>query len=117
MTSRHHIRPGLVNSTMNQETRRISRQTPISPDRIPIVIHQDHIAGFQQAEMFAQRVRPEGVRVLRVAHGDVARHAFGVALAGEDAEGKGHFGEHPLPVGGVGGEGGDAGEGGVALGD
>jgi hypothetical protein len=55
------------------------------------------------------------VRVLGVAHGDVAGHAFGVAFAGEDAEGEGHFGEHPLAVLGVGGEGWDAGEG-LALG-
>lgn len=66
--------------------------------------------------MFGQRVRPEGVRILGVADGDVPGHAFGVAFAGEDAEGQGHFGEHPLAVGCVGGEGGDAREG-LALGD
>ena len=56
------------------------------------------------------------MRVLGVADGDVAGHAFGVAFAGEDAEGESHFGEHPLAVLGVGGEGWDAREG-LALGD
>lgn len=66
--------------------------------------------------MFGERIRPEGVWVLRVADGDVPGHAFGVAFAGEDAEGQGHLGEHPLSVGGVGGKGGDSGEG-LALGN
>ena len=116
MTSSSDIRPRLVHSAMNQEPRRISRQAQIAPNRFTVIIHQDHIAGFQQAKVLAQRVRPEGVRVLWVADGDVAGHAFGVAFAGEDAEGEGHFGEHPGAAGGVGGVGGDAGEGG-ALGD
>ena len=101
---------------MNQETRRISRQRHVPADRIAVVVDQNHIRSFEQAEVFGQRVCPEGVGVLGVADGDVAGHAFGVAFAGEDAEGEGHFGEHPGAVGGVGGVGGDAGEGG-ALGN
>ena len=116
MTSRHDVRPRLVNSAMNQETRRISRQSHIPANSISVVVDQNHVAGFEQAEVFGQRVCPEGVGVLGVADGDVAGHAFGVAFAGEDAEGEGHFGQHPGAVGGVGGVGGDAGEGG-ALGD
>jgi len=101
---------------MNQETRRVGRQAHVPADRVPVVVDENHVASLEQAEVFGQRVCPEGVRVFRVADGDVARHAFGVAFAGEDAEGQGHFGEHPLSVGGVGGEGGDAGEG-CALGN
>jgi hypothetical protein len=101
---------------MNQKPSRVGRQTHIPADRITIIINQYHVAGFEQAKVFGERVRPEGMGVLRVADGDVAGHAFGVAFAGEDAEGEGHFGEHPLAVGGVGGVGGDAGEG-CALGD
>ena len=116
MASSSDIRSRLVHSAMNQKPRRVSRQAQIPPNRLAIVVHQDHIAGFQQAKVLRQRVRPEGVRVLWVADGDVAGHAFGVAFAGEDAEGEGHFGEHPLAVLGVGGEGWDAGER-LALGD
>ena len=116
MAGSSNIRSRLVHSTMDQKPRRVSWQIHIAPDSLPIIVYQNHIAGFQQAKMLRQRVRPEGVRVLGVADGDVAGHAFGVAFAGEDAEGEGHFGQHPGAVGGVGGVGWDAGEGG-ALGD
>lgn len=116
MTSSSNIRPRLVHSTMNQKPRRVSRQIHIAPNSLPIIVDEDHIAGFEHAKVLRQRVRPEGVWVLRVADGDVAGHAFGVAFAGEDAEGQGHLGEHPLAVLGVGGECWDAGER-LALGD
>ena len=116
MRSRHDVRPRLVYSAMKQESRRISRQSHIPANSSSVVVDQNHVAGFEQAEVFGQRVCPEGVGVLGVADGDVAGHAFGVAFAGEDAEGEGHFGQHPGAVGGVGGVGWDAGEGG-ALGD
>ena len=116
MARGRHVRPRLVHSAMNQEPRRVRRQAHVAPDRLAVIVDEDHVARFQQPEVLRQRVRPESVRVLRVAHGDVARHAFRVALAGEDAEGEGHFGQHPLPVRGVGGVRGDAGEG-LALGD
>lgn len=66
--------------------------------------------------MLGERVRPEGVRVLRVADRDVARHSLCVAFTREDTEGEGHLGEHPLAVLGVGRKSWDAGEG-LALGD
>lgn len=110
MASSSDIRPRLVHSAMDQKPRRISRQAHIAADRLAVVVHQNHVAGFQQAKVLRQRVRPEGVRVLRVADGDVAGHAFGIAFAGEDAEGEGHFGEHPLAMSGVRGEGRDAGK-------
>ena len=54
--------------------------------------------------------------VFWVPDGDVARHAFGVVFAGEDAEGASHVCEEVGAVGGEGWEGGDAGEG-LAAGD
>ena len=89
---------------MNQETRRVRRQIHVASNRFAVVVDLNHVARFQQAEVLGQRVRPECVRVLRVTDGDVAGHAFGVAFACEDAEGKSHFGEHPLSVFGVGRE-------------
>jgi hypothetical protein len=44
---------------------------------------------------------PKAVRVLRIADGDVAAHAFGVSFACEHPEGEGHFLQHPLSMLGV----------------
>lgn len=48
--------------------------------------------------MAAQRVEPELVGVLGVAHRDVAGRPEAVALASEDAEGGRHFLKHPLAL-------------------
>jgi hypothetical protein len=60
--------------------------------------------------MFAKRVGPKGMYVFRIADGDVAAHAFGVAFAGEDAEGACHMLQHVAAVGVKGDVFGDAGE-------
>ena len=62
-------------------------------------VHEDHVGGFEHAEMDAERVDPEGVGVDGIAHRDVAREALGVAVAGEDPEGAREVLELPLAFG------------------
>lgn len=58
--------------------------------------------------MHAQRVRPEAVRVLGIAHADVARETLGVVAPCPDAEGAGHVLELPVAFELVGCEAGDS---------
>jgi hypothetical protein len=83
---------------MNQKPRRVRWPGHVASNRLPIIIHQDHIARLQHRKMLSQRIRPKVMRVLRVADADVPAHAFGVAFAREDAESEGHVLEHPFAV-------------------
>ena len=46
-----------------------------------VVGEEEHVRAFEEAEMDGERVGPEEGGVFRVANGDVAGHAFGVAMA------------------------------------
>lgn len=48
------------------------------------------------------------MNILRISHGNVARHSFTVAFASEDAKGQCHVFEHPLAMLGKGNKGGDS---------
>lgn len=110
------IRPRLMHRGMDQKSRPVSRTTRIPADHFPIVIDEHHVRGLEGREVLSQRVRPEGMRVFRVADRDVAAHALGEALAGEDAERARHVREDPCAVLIVGREERDSGEC-YALGD
>lgn len=51
---------------------------------------------------------PKSMNILRISHGNVARHSFTVAFASEDAKGQCHVFEHPLAMLGKGNKGGDS---------
>lgn len=68
---------------------------------------EQQVGDAEQAEVHGEGVHPEEVRVLGVAEGDVAGHAFAEAAAGPVAEEGGHVGEGPEAVGGEGGVAGD----------
>jgi hypothetical protein len=101
VASSSHVWPGLVNSAVDQESRRVSWQAHVASDRFAVVVNKNHITRFQQSEVLGQRIGPECVRVFWITHRDVAGHAFGVAFACEDTEGESHLGKHPLAVFGV----------------
>lgn len=48
------------------------------------------------------------MNILRISHGNVARHSFTVAFASEDAKGECHVFEHPLAMLSKGNKGGDS---------
>lgn len=48
------------------------------------------------------------MNILRISHGNVARHSFTVAFASEDAKGQCHVFEHPLAMLSKGNKGGDS---------
>jgi len=72
---------------------------------------EDHVAGAEQAEVHAERVRPEGVGVFWVAHGDVPADAEDVVLTRPMAEDGRHVLKLPLAVVGEGHECRDRGDG------
>lgn len=47
MTGGHHIRSSFVHSGMNQKTCRVCRSAHVPSDGIPVVIHEDHVTGFE----------------------------------------------------------------------
>lgn len=51
---------------------------------------------------------PKSMNILRISHGNVARHSFTVAFASEDAKGQCHVFEHPLAMLSKGNKGGDS---------
>lgn len=116
MTRSMHIRPRLMHRTMYQEARRIGRPRHIAANDFARIVDEHHVRRVEKPKVPPQRIRPEGVRVLRVAHADVPAHAFGEVVPREDAEGACHVREEPCAVLVVGGEEWDAGEA-DALGD
>jgi hypothetical protein len=96
-----------MQGTMNQKPRRVRRPAPVPSHHLPLVVHQHHVARLQQPKVPPQRVRPESMRILWIAHADVAGHALDVALAREDAERTGHVCENPCAMCGEGREVGD----------
>jgi hypothetical protein len=101
---------------MDQKTRSVRRPAHIPTDRFAIIIHENHITRLEKSKMSSERIRPESVWIFGIADGDVARHAFCVSFAGENAEGDGHVFERPFSVRVERDEGGDSGEAG-SLGD
>lgn len=123
-----HIRPPLMNRTVNHIPRRVRT---VHIPTLPILhhaflIHQDQILGSHQAEALAVRVDPETVRADGVADRHVAAGAFVVvAVHAEPAEGDGVVEFAEVALGGEGAEDGEAdvveagglgGEGGGAVG-
>ena len=79
-----HVRPRAVHRPMNQIPRLVRGPAarPGIQHRARVHVQQDQVRRPHQPEVASQRVRPEGMRVLRVAHADVAGHALDEALAG-----------------------------------
>jgi hypothetical protein len=98
MTRSHDIGPGAMDRRMNDEPRRVRGPTAVPTHRTPGLVDEHHVAGAHQPEVPPQRVRPERLRVLRVAHRNVARHAFREAFAREHPERERHVFQHPFPV-------------------
>lgn len=90
VTGGMHIRPRLVHGAMYEKPRCISRPGCVPAHYLTIVVDEHHVAGVQQAKVAAERVGPEGVRMFRVAHTDVATHALGQVVACKHAEGACH---------------------------
>lgn len=89
VTRRVNIGSGLVHSGVNKESGGVGGTSRVPADNIAGIVYQDHVCGFEEAEVAGEGVCPEGVWVFGVADGDVAAHSFGVAFAGEDSEGAG----------------------------
>lgn len=64
MTSRSHVGPRFVDSRMYEEACRICRSACVSAYDVAVIVDQDHVRCLQGREMLAERVRPEGVRML-----------------------------------------------------
>lgn len=126
----YHIRARLVDGAVNQETCRVCGAAHVASNCVAVVVDENHVASFEEAEVLPERIRPctcqllqalgrsssgrryspEGVRVLRVSDGDVPAHALCVAFASEDSKSESHLLQHPLSMLCVGREGRDAGE-------
>lgn len=109
--------PRFMHGRVDKEAGCVGRARPVPADDLTIKIDENHVACFQQAEVHAEGVCPEGIRVLRITDRDVSRYTFDIAFARPVPEGGGHVFELPLTLGGEGGEFGDSREGDIAMGD
>lgn len=87
----------LVHFAVDEEARGVRWAGPVAAHDLALHVDGDHVAGPQQAEMLAQRVRPEDVVRLRVPHADVARYPLDVPLARPVSERRRHMLQLPLP--------------------
>lgn len=85
MRRTQHVGPGLVNRAVNHKRRRIQQPPLTAPDNLSRMIDLDEVAAFHERERETEGVDPEGVRVDRIADGDVPRDAFVEAVFGEDS--------------------------------
>ena len=100
----------LVHGLVDQETGLIYRFSALAGIEYRAVIHshENHVAGFDETPVEADRVGPEGMVVLGVSYGNVAGHPFNEALAEPVTKGAGEVLFNMCTVGGVGWESGDA---------
>ena len=69
-----------------------------------VIREKEHIRYFEETKVHGKRICPKEEWVFWVADGDVAGHAFGVAVAGPVTEDGSHVVEGPEAVGGEGWE-------------
>jgi hypothetical protein len=127
MTSRSHVGPCFVDCRVYKEACRVCRSAGISAHDDAVIVDQDHVGCLQGREVLAERIRPEGVWMLRVSDAYVSGHALGEAFPRKDAwiprsvtsiaergryptESACHVRQHPCPVLVVVGEERDAGQ-------
>ena len=85
---------GLVDRRVDRERSRVHRRRAV--DDVAAVVDEDEVAGRIVAEALAERVDPEQLGELRVAHRDVAGDALAEPELAEDAQ---RAGELRLAVG------------------
>lgn len=90
------VRPGLVHFAVDEEACGIWGSRSVASDHFTVEVDGDHVAGLQQPEMPAERIRPEHVLCLGIAHTDVSGNALDVPLARPVSECRGHMLELPL---------------------
>ena len=78
------VGPGLVDRRVDHERGPVDRLAAV--DDVAVVVDEDQVADAHVAEAEAERVDPEVVGELGVAHGDVAGDALAEAEAAEDAQ-------------------------------
>ena len=74
------IRSSFVNRTMNHEGGRIQQSHLTTVDDLPLMIHLNEIALFDEGEGNTERVDPESARVNWIAQRDVPSDALIVAI-------------------------------------
>ncbi|MEY4362599.1 MAG: hypothetical protein RL391_1905, partial [Actinomycetota bacterium] len=82
-----HIGSRLMNRRVDHECRPIHRH--VAMDDFAMMIHEEKIADPHVAERQTERIDPEVIGLLGVAHGDVAGHALSETEPTEDAQGTG----------------------------
>ena len=78
------VGPGLVDRRVDHERRPVHRLAAV--DDVAVVVDEDEVADAHVPEAETERVDPEVVGELGVAHGDVAGDALAEAEAAEDAQ-------------------------------
>ena len=78
------VGPRRVDRRVDHERRPVHRTPAV--DDLPVVVDEDEVADLHVAEALDERVDPEVVRELGVAHGDVSGDALAEAAAAEDAQ-------------------------------
>jgi hypothetical protein len=68
VASRRHVRPCLVYCGVYEEASGVGGPRCIPTNDLSVVVDKDHVGGFERGEVFSERIRPEGVRVLWVAN-------------------------------------------------
>ena len=81
---------GLVDRRVDHERGPVHRRVAL--DDLALVVDEEQIADAHLAEALAERVDPEVVGALRVAHRDVPGDALGEAEPAEDAQRAGELG-------------------------
>jgi hypothetical protein len=85
----HHVRTGRVHRRVDDEPGPVHRPVPVPHGAL--VVDQDQVGHPQVPERRAERVHPEHVRVLRVAHGDVPGHSLAEAEPAEHPQRSGQL--------------------------
>lgn len=82
-----HIRPGLVDRSMDHESGRVQESHFTTIDDVPTVIHLYQVTLPHQRERHTKRVHPERGRVNRIAERNVTGNALIKPVFAEDAKG------------------------------
>lgn len=92
------IGPRLVHFAVDEEARGVGWSSAVSAHDLALQVHRDHVAGLQESEVLAQRVRPKHVVRLRVPHADVARDTLDVPFSRPVPERRRHVLQLPLSL-------------------
>lgn len=87
MRRAHDVGSRLVHRVVDYVPGDIQEPVLAAVDDLALLVDEDQVGCFDQAERGAEGVHPEGVRVYGVAECDVAGDAFIQAVFAEDAEG------------------------------